>query len=256
MSGEQRVALITGGCAGIGLACARVLLRDGVRVAVGSRRASDSVFAADIERQLPGALIVALDVCDSESVDACVEQVKSSLGPIEILINSAGIGVHQSLCGHRDDQWLSVIDTNLNGAFRTIRSCMPDMKTAGWGRIVNIGSTAARAGQPTYAAYCASKAGLLGLGRVVALEGAPHGINCVAVSPTWVETPMLHDSAAEIAAADGGCIADVLDAIRRGNAQQRIVQADEVAELVAFLCSERSTGLTMEDIQVNAGSHW
>lgn len=256
MSDESRIALVTGGCAGIGLACARALARDGVHVALGSRRAAQPEFAREIRQQLPGALIVSLDVCDSESVDACVEQVKSSLGPIDILVNSAGVGVHQSLCGHRDDQWLAVIDTNLNGAFRTIRSCMPDMKTSGWGRIVNIASTAARAGQQTYAAYCASKAGLLGLGRVVALEGAPYGINCVAVSPTWVETPMLHDSAAELAAGGGESVVDVLDSIRRGNAQNRIVQADEIAELVAFVCSDRSAGLTMEDIQVNAGSHW
>ena len=256
MKSAERVALITGGCAGIGLACARLLLRDGVLVAVGSRRAANAGYREKIAQQLPGALVVEMDVCDTVSVNAGVERVKSALGPIDILVNSAGIGVHQTVCGHSDEDWLAVIETNLNGAFRTIRACLPDMQAAGWGRIVNIASTAASSGKETYAAYCASKAGLLGLGRVVALEGAAHGVNCVAVSPTWVETPMLQQSAATMAAKDGISIDEVLEGIRAGNAQRRMVQADEVAELVAFLCSERSTGLTMEDIQINAGSHW
>ncbi len=256
MSKPVRVALVTGGCAGIGLACAGALLRDGMQVAVGSRRAADKSFVLRVEQQLPGARVVALDVCDSESVNDCVAQLESQFGTISVLVNSAGVGVHQSICDHTDDDWLSVIDTNLNGAFRAIRACMPGMQALGWGRVINIASTAARSGQETYAAYCASKAGLLGLSRVVALEGAPHGINCVAVSPTWVETPMLHESAGTIAANAGISIDAVLDGIRDANAQRRIVQADEVAELVSFLCSDRSTGLTMEDIQINAGSHW
>jgi len=136
-------------------------------------------------------LIGQLDVCNKDSVSHFVELVNTHYGSPNILINSAGITVHQEVSTHTEEDWLSVIDTNLNGSYRMIRSCLPAMISSGWGRIVNIASTAATTASPTHAAYCASKSGLLGLTRSVALEGAAHGINCVSVSPTWVETDML-----------------------------------------------------------------
>ena len=126
----------------------------------------------------------------------------------------------------------------------------------GWGRIVNIASTAATTAQPEYAAYCASKAGLLGLTRVTAREGAPHGVTAVAVSPTWVETDMLRSSARETAGREGRPCDNVVAGLAAANPQNRLVQPSEIAQLVSFLCSDQAPGLTMEDIQVNAGAFW
>ena len=114
--------------------------------------------------------------------------VTDTCGVPNILVNSAGISIHHKVCDHSDEDWHAVIDTNLNGPFRMIRSCLPAMMNAKWGRIVNIASTAASTAVATHAAYCASKSGLLGLTRSVALEGAHCGVTCTSVSPTWVET--------------------------------------------------------------------
>ena len=137
-----------------------------------------------------------------------------------------------------------------------IRAVLPAMKAGAWGRIVNIASTAARTAAPAYGAYCASKAGLVGLTRAVALEGGPHGITCVAISPTWVETDMLRDSVDDLARRAGRSFEEELDAIRAAGAQNRIVQPEEIAALCVFCCSEAASGLTMEDIQVNAAALW
>ena len=137
-----------------------------------------------------------------------------------------------------------------------IRAVIGGMQKRGHGRIVNIASTAAQTATETHAAYCASKSGLLGLSRAVAVEGAPHGVTSVTVSPTWVETDMLRESAATMAAAAGRTVTEEIAKLAQANPQGRLVQPEEVAALVAFLCSDAAPALTMEDIQVNAGAQW
>ena len=185
-----------------------------------------------------------------------VGEVEAQLGPISILVNNAGVSVHHLIEDHDEAAWLGVIDTNLNGPFRMIRAVIGGMKKRGHGRIVNIASTAAQTATETHAAYCASKSGLLGLSRAVAVEGAPHGVTSVTVSPTWVETDMLRESAATMAAAAGRTVTEEIAKLAQANPQGRLVQPEEVAALVAFLCSDAAPALTMEDIQVNAGAHW
>ncbi len=130
------------------------------------------------------------------------------------------------------------------------------MMESKWGRIVNLASTAATTAEPTHAAYCASKSGLLGLTRSVALEGAPIGVTCTSVSPAWVETEMLKNSTEAMAKTSGRSVEEEIKEIETANPQNRLVQTSEAAELVSFLCSDLSPALTMEDIQVNAGSFW
>ena len=252
-----RVAIVTGGLQGIGLAIARELVQQGARVAVGSRRGDDAESSADA-RQVVGAqgIVEALDVASTKSVEHFVERVRSSLGSPDILINAAGVSVHQTVSGHSDEDWQQVMDINLTGPFRTIRACLPEMKSRGWGRIVNIASTAARVAADTHAAYCASKAGLVGMTRAVALEGAPHGVTCVAISPGWVETEMLRESAKIIANKSGRTQAEEIAIMAQSNPQNRLIQPEEIAAVAAFCCSDAASGLTMEDIQVNAGALW
>ncbi|MEM7669138.1 MAG: SDR family oxidoreductase, partial [Pseudomonadota bacterium] len=174
----------------------------------------------------------------------------------DILVNNAGVSTHQMISGHSDADWDHVINVNLSGAYRMIRRALPGMLGRRWGRIVNIASTAARTAVADSAAYCASKAGLLGLSRAVALEGAPHGVTCMTVSPTWVETEMLRRSATDLTVSSGSTQADEIARIASSNPQSRLVQPEEVARLVGFLCSDAAPALTMEDIQVNAGAWW
>lgn len=252
----KRVALVTGGCSGIGLEISRALLQQQVHVVAASRRAADAEYRAEMAEMLPGALITPIDVGDSASVAQCVAAAEQQYGVIDIVVNSAGISTYQPVAGHEESAWLAVIDTNLSGPFRVISACLPTMKKRGWGRIVNIASTAARTAVADSAAYSASKAGLLGLSRAVAIEGAPYGVSCVTVSPTWVETPMMHTSAT-VAADQRGCSKEaVIEEIRNANPQLRLVQPTEVASLVVFLCGDTAPALTMEDIQVSAGAHW
>ena len=247
-----KVAVVTGGTAGIGLEVARVLAQRGAKVAIGGRRNTDEYPDLQDSEFLLGKL----DVCDTKSVDDFINLVHKTYGAADILVNSAGITVHQEVCGHSDSDWTSVIETNLNGPFRMIRGCLPNMINSGWGRIVNIASTAANTAESTHAAYCASKAGLLGLSRAVALEGAGHGVTCTSVSPTWVETEMLRGSIEKMAKRSGRTIAVQKQAIASENPQNRLVQPSEIAELVSFLSSDLAPALTMEDIQINAGAFW
>ena len=154
--------------------------------------------------------------------------------------------------------WLKIIDTNLNGAFRMTRELLPGMIERKWGRVINIGSTAASVGWKDNPAYCASKAGLLGLTRCVALEGAPHGVTCVMISPTWVETELMRRNVAQVVAREGkGRTAEMAMAeIAAANPQHRIIQPEEVAALAAFLCREEAKGITMENIQITGGALW
>ncbi|MEO0750624.1 MAG: SDR family oxidoreductase [Pseudomonadota bacterium] len=253
----ERVAVVTGGLSGIGRAIVLELARQGMRVGIGTRRGGTPDVQAKMRDEVSSDVHVgALDVTDEGSVARFVDCVTDQLGPVDILVNAAGVTLHQTTSGHSLGDWKSVIDTNLTGPFLTTRACLPGMITRGWGRIINIGSTAARTAQPDYPAYCASKAGLLGLTRSVALEGAAYGVGCVMISPTWVETDMLRSSAALMAETSGRSPEVEIAEIARANPQARLVQPQEIAALVAFVCSDAAPALTMEDIQVNAGAQW
>ncbi len=171
-------------------------------------------------------------------------------------MNSAGIGTRETVSEHDEQSWLDVIDINLSGPFRMIRACLPKMIERRWGRIINIGSTAGSTAMANYAAFCASKSGLLGLSRAVALEGAPHGVSSVVVSPTWVQTEKFNSSMAAQARNAGHSVEQEIDNLAAQQPQQRLVQPREVGALAAFLCHNDALGITMEDIQVNAGALW
>lgn len=268
-----RVAVVTGGLTGQGFAIASALAAAGAAVAAGSYvgeqgRSGDAAAypeaaaVAEAEARLAGtgARIVAghLDVRSPESIARFLEQAQSSLGPVDILVNAAGTTAEQPVCGHSDALWEKIIDTNLTGAFRMIRAVLPGMMERGFGRIINIGSTAASVGWRDNPAYCSSKAGLLGLTRCVALEGAPAAVTCSMISPTWVETELMHRNVRQLAERDptGRSVERIWQDIVDQNPQKRIIQPDEIAALAAFLCSDGARGITGENIQVTGGALW
>jgi len=269
----DKCALITGGLTGQGHAIARALVAEGASVAVGSfvgpgARLGDAAAypeEAEISRvklslEAPGVHVFAghLDVRDEDSIRTFISAAETSCGPIDILVNAAGTTAEQPVCGHPDNLWQKILDTNLTGAFRMIRALLPGMMARKWGRIINIGSTAATVGWKGNPAYCASKAGLLGLTRCVALEGAPHGVSCVMISPTWVETELMRRNVAQLVAREdsGRTVEDAMAEIAAQNPQERIIQPGEVASLAAYLCRDDARGITAENIQITGGALW
>lgn len=271
---KGRSAIVTGGFSGMGLAVATALARAGANVAVGSYVAANPAAAKDaayypgadeIER-VRGTLAAFgtrvhaahLDVRDSALTNGFVATAEAAIGPADILVNAAGTTAEQPVVGHPDDLWDKIVDTNLTGAFRATRAVLPGMIERKWGRIVSIGSTAASVGWRDNPAYCASKAGLLGLMRCVALEGAPHGVTSVMISPTWVETDLMRRNVAQVVAREGGkrTVDEAMDEFRKANPQGRMMQPEEIAALAVFLCSDAARGITMENIQITGGALW
>lgn len=254
---KPKVAIITGGFSGIGKVIARRFLEDGMTVCIGARRGGDPRLSADLSTAWGERVWVsALDVRDSASVALFVQEAEAHSGPADILVNAAGIYQEQWVEGHGDALWDDTLNINLSGTFRMIRAVMPGMMQRKWGRIVNIASMAAHTGMAGNAAYCASKAGLLGLGRCVSLEGAAHGVTCNSISPTWVATEMLQSFIAQDIASTGQAEADVRAKYEASNPQGKLVQPEQIAALAAFLISDAAGAMTMSDHQVNAGSLW
>jgi NAD(P)-dependent dehydrogenase (short-subunit alcohol dehydrogenase family) len=269
-----RSALITGGLTGQGFAIAQALAAEGANVAVGSYigaskgRSGDAAAypepeeADRVRRKLAesGAKIYAghLDIRDTAVIKSFIENAAAQCGVFDILVNAAGTTAEQPVCGHSDELWLKIIDTNLNGAFRMTRELLPGMIARKWGRVINIGSTAASVGWKDNPAYCASKAGLLGLTRCIALEGAAHGVSCVMISPTWVETELMRRNVAQVVANEGKgkTVAQAMAEIAGQNPQKRIIQPSEVAALAVFLCGDEARGITTENIQITGGALW
>jgi len=216
-----------------------------------------AAVVAEIEARDVQALGHDLDVTSDDSVAAFHDAAVAALGPVDILANAAGITAEHTVCGHPDDLWRKVIDVNLDGTFRTIRRCLPAMIERGWGRVINIASTAAAVGAATSGAYCASKAGVVGLTRCVALEGAAHGVTANAISPTWVDTGFGRGWMAHIAETAEGRTGEAYVAdVEAANPQNRLIRPDEIGALALFLCRDEAAGITMQDLTVSAGSLW
>jgi len=251
-----RTAIVTGGATGIGRAITLALVDAGAKVAVGSRHASLALFAELPAAQAAQILALPVDVTSTAAVNAFYGQVRQAFGQVDILVNSAGIMPDHLISEHPDELWEQTINVNLHGVFRMIKTVLPDMMTQGWGRIINIASTAASVSAPGFGAYSTSKAGILGLTRATALEGAPHGVTCNAVSPGWVETEMAIAAIKRYADAEGRDFDEYMTSIKQSNPQKRMIQPAEVAALTLYLCRDDALAMTMQDLIFSAGSLW
>jgi 3-hydroxybutyrate dehydrogenase len=267
-----RAACVTGGTTGIGRAIALALAQAGADVAIGSLPESASIGVAystrpteqemgqaraEIEAAGARCFLSPFDLRSDESVEAFHRAAAAALGPIGILVNAAGVCAQELMTEARDDTWSTVLDINLTGAYRTTRRCLPAMLAAGWGRIVNIGSTASSIGFARHAAYCASKHGLLGLARCVALEGAARGVTCNTISPGTVDTGLTRiGSSHRMRQGQGRDVEDNLRLIAEGYPQKRLIETGEIAALALFLCREEARGITGEDVIVAGGAPW
>ena len=238
-----RVAVVTGGTRGIGLAIARALAEDGTSVVVSGRDAArlDSAVA-EIETLGASALGVAADQSKREDCDRLVDAAKERFGRIDVLVNNAGITRDQLLVRMKDDDWDQVLDTNLRGVFLMTRAVAKSMMRQKSGRIISIASTAGAMGNPGQVNYSAAKAGVIGLTKAAARELAHWNILVNAVAPGLIETDMA-----------AGIPADAREALLQQVPLKRVGSAREVAEVVRFLAGDGAAYVTGQTIHVNGG---
>jgi NAD(P)-dependent dehydrogenase (short-subunit alcohol dehydrogenase family) len=244
-------AVITGAARGIGAAIARTLAAEGVRLTLlGRNRAA----LAQLAESLPGAPGIAVaDVADRTQVLAAFEQARAARGPIGILVNNAGQAASAPFAKTSLELWNRMLAVNLTGTFLCSQAALPDMLAAGRGRIVNIASTAGQRGYAYVSAYVAAKHGVIGLTRSLALEVAKKGITVNAVCPGYTETDILRESIANVVAKTGRSEREARAEFAKTNPQQRIVQPQEVADAVRWLCSDGASAITGQAISVSGG---
>ena len=239
-----RIALVTGGSRGIGAAAARALAGDGHRVAITCRSdvAGADEVAAAIESCGGTALVVKADASDPSAAADAFAHVESTWGPVEVLVNNAGLTRDGLVVRMKDDAWSEVLSTNLDGAFRMIRRALPSMIRARFGRIVNVTSVSGSTGSAGQANYAAAKSGLIGLTRSVAREVASRSITCNAVEPGPITTAMTDALPEERRAA----LAAQVPLGRFGT-------PEEVGDVIAFLCSDAAAYVTGAVVPVDGG---
>lgn len=241
-----RVALVTGGSRGIGRGICAALARRGAKVIINyaSRDEAAREAAAEVESLGGQAVTSKFDVGNSAQVTEVIKQLGKDVGSIDILVNNAGVAINGMLMRFSDDQWKSVMDVNLGGAFHCLRAAsMMILKAKSAGRIINITSVVGEQGNAGQLAYSASKAGLIGLTMTTARELASRGVTCNAVSPGFIETEMTAEHLPEAARAK------LMEAIPLG----RIGRSEDVADAVAFLAGPEASYITGQVLRVNGG---
>jgi meso-butanediol dehydrogenase/(S,S)-butanediol dehydrogenase/diacetyl reductase len=247
-----RVALVTGGGRGIGRAIALALARRGADVAVSARSVPEiEAVAAEIAAMGRRTMFLPLDVSDREALARVPRRVGEELGPVDILVNNAGI--HDAAPVHelRDDAWDAVLAVNLTAPVLLTRACLPAMYERRFGRVVNVASVAGKIGLKYGAAYAASKHGLVGFTRSLALEGARKGLTANAICPSWTETRMLDEAVEGLARATGRTEAEARAALLRSNPLGRPALPEEVADVAVFLVG--NAAITGQAVHVDGG---
>lgn len=245
-------ALITGGSKGIGRAIALAFAQAGAHVALTSRTLADAQPVADEITQAGGqALPFACDVTDPVQIAAMRAALVEQWGGVDILVNNAGIAASHKFLNHPDDLWLHTLNVNLTGTYTVTKAFVPEMVGQKWGRIINIASIASKAGSKYMAAYTASKHGVLGLTRALAVELTPH-ITVNAICPGYVDTPMTDGTIANMVARTGMTAEQARAFLEKTNPQGRLIEPEEVAAVALLLAT--APGITGQAINVDGGA--
>jgi len=243
-------AVITGGGTGIGLACARSLAAQGAQIIIMGR---DLVRLEAAAQTIPGAQAIQLDVTDADSVTAGFAKAASG-GVIDILINNAGIAAATAFHRTSMEEWQRIQAVNVEGLVRCTHAVLGGMVKAEYGRIVNIASIAGLRGGAYIAPYVASKHAVVGLTKSLSLEYAKTAITVNAICPGYVETAIVDNSIANIMAKTGRSREDAVSELTKTNPQGRLIQPDEVAEAVTWLCSPLSGSVSGQSITISGGA--
>jgi acetoacetyl-CoA reductase len=236
-----RVAIVTGGTRGIGEAISLALKDHGITVAANYAGNEERARAFTDRTGIPA---FKWDVADHDATIAGVKAVENALGPVDIVVNNAGITRDGTLLKMTYQAWKEVIDTNLGGCFNMAKATFPGMRDRKWGRIVNIGSINGQAGQYGQVNYAAAKSGIHGFTKALAQEGAKFGVTVNAIAPGYIDTDMV-----------AAVPAEVLEKIVAKIPVGRLGQATEIARGVAFLCSDEAGFVTGSTLSINGGQH-
>jgi 3-oxoacyl-[acyl-carrier protein] reductase len=247
MSNESKVALVTGGSGGLGSVHCLSLAAAGYKVAVAAHTHLEKAreVVAQITKMGKKAVALKMDVADTDEVETGIASVEKTIGPVDILVNNAAAGIVRAVTigKMKAADWAHDLSVNLTGPFNTIKRCLPGMMERGWGRIINISSIAGTMGGAGQCSYAATKAGLIGLTKTVALEAARKGVTCNAVVLGIVDGGAFHTVAPEFQ-----------ERIIKSMAMRRAGSPQEISNVVVFLASEESSYITGEAIEVSGGA--
>jgi 2-hydroxycyclohexanecarboxyl-CoA dehydrogenase len=246
---ERRTAVVTGGGSGMGRAIVHRLAADGLAVAIADINSDAADTVAEEVRQQGNEAVAfgGVDVSDRVQVNDAIARVRTTLGPVLVLVNNAGITGFREFLSITDDKWDRIMAVNVNGPFYCTQAVLPDMIEAGWGRIVNISSSSAQGGQPFMVHYVTSKAGLIGFTKALALECGPKGITVNTIPPGFIDTPMLRKSE------ERGLLGKGVEFHASQTPVRRVGRPEDIAAACAFLISEEASYITGQILGVNGG---
>ena len=251
MSTTRRHALVTGGGQGIGAAIAQALVARGLKVTVLGRRLAVVQALADTDPEHLHA--VSADVADAAQVAEAVASAEARFGPVDVLVNIAGQAQTAPFLKMDLALWHQMLSVNLTGTLVCTQAVLPGMVTRGWGRVVNVASTAGQVGYAYVSAYCAAKHGVVGLTKSLALEMAKKGVTVNAVCPGYTETDIVRESIERVVAKTGRTAEEARAEFVKSNPQGKLVQPEQVADAVAWLCGEGAGAVTGQQISVAGG---
>jgi 3-hydroxybutyrate dehydrogenase len=246
-----KVALVTGAASGIGLAIAQDFARQGMLVTLSD---IDREHGQAVAAELPGARFQAADMSSVQEIDALVNDTLANMGRIDILVNNAGIQHVAPIVDFPTAKWQQIIDIMLTAPFLLTRAVLPGMYERQWGRVINIASVHGLRASAFKSAYVAAKHGLIGLTRVTALEAAEYGVTCNAICPSYVRTPLVEKQIADQARLHQIPASEVVSSIMTAEgAIKRLLEPEEVAQMVTYLCAEAASGITGSALTIDCG---
>ena len=248
---EGKVALVTGSTSGIGLAIARTLAEEGAKLMINGF--GDPADIARLTDEL-GAIHDGADMSDPAAIEQMMERCADGLGPVDVLVNNAGIQHVSPVEGFPPDKWDAILAINLSAVFHTTRHALPAMKAKGWGRIINTASAHSLVASPNKSAYVAAKHGVAGFTKTVALEAAKDGVTVNCISPGYVWTPLVENQIPDTMKARHMTREQVMnDVLLAAQPTKQFVTPEQVAALAVFLCRDEAASITGTNISMDGG---